>query len=142
MESDERRRRGGAPQEASGVTRIDTRAVPTLYVLLMAAWVYGFAAIDRELPPLLVFALLLAGGAVQVGAGFLIGRWAALGLGCVPVLLAAAASGAGSPLFAALVVLMAFPGTPLIGVGVWVRRWRDETRDDSPDSWLYGERAG
>jgi hypothetical protein len=123
------------------VNRIDTRNAPTLYVLLMAAWVYGFAAIDRELPPLLVFVLLLVGGAAQVAVGFVIGRWEALGLAVVPVLLSAAVAGPGSGLFVSLVVLMVFPGGPLIGGGVWARRWRDEMTDDSPDAWLYGERS-
>jgi hypothetical protein len=121
------------------VHRIDTRTAPTLYVIVMAAWVYGFAAVDRELPALFVFVLLLVAGAVQVGVGYLVGRWEAVGLAAIPILLAAAVSGLGSGLFVALVVLMVFPGAPLIAGGVWARRWHEEASDDSPDAWLYGE---
>lgn len=123
------------------VTSIDTRIVPTVYVLAMAALVYGLAALDRELAPVAAFCLLLVAGAVQVAGGFSVGRWSSLALGVIPVLLAAAATGPGSPFFAAVLVLMVFPGTPLIGLGVWARRRHDEARDPSPDAWLYGERA-
>ena len=105
----------------------------------MAAWVYGFASSQRQLSPWLVFVLLLGAGAAQVGAGFLIGRWEALALAAVPVLLGAAASGAGSTLCVTLVLLMVFPGAPLIGGGVWLRGWLEERGDHSPDSWLYGD---
>ena len=118
---------------------LSPRTASTWYVLLMAAWVYGFAGSDRELPALLVFVLLLGAGAIQVGAGYLIGRWEALALGVVPVLLAAASSGIGSSLFVTLVFLMIFPGAPLIGLGVWLRGLSEERGDRSPDSWLYGD---
>ena len=123
------------------MTRFNPRTAPTWYVLAMAGWVYGFASSDRQLPPLLVFALLLGAGAIQVGAGFVIGRWEALVLAGVPILLATAASGLGSTLWVTLVVLMIFPGTPLIALGVWLRGWTDERDDRSPDSWLYGDGA-
>jgi hypothetical protein len=133
---------GGAARQSAfqRVIRIDTRFVPSLYVIAMGAWVHGFAALDRELPPLLTFLVLLVAAGLQVAVGYAIGRWGALGLALVPIALATGVSGVGAPLFVALVVLMAFPGTPLIGLGVWARRWRDETSDDSPDAWLYGER--
>jgi hypothetical protein len=107
----------------------------------MAAWVYGFANSDRQLSPWLVFLLLLGAGAIQVGGGYLIGRWEALALAVVPILLAAAASGIGSTLWVTLVLLMIFPGGPLIAAGVWLRSWNEERDDHSPDSWLYGDNA-
>jgi hypothetical protein len=123
------------------VPSLDPRKVPTLYVILMAAWIYGFAAADRSLPALAVFVLLLAGAAVQVGAGYSIGRWEALGLAVVPVLVAVAAAGVSSSLWTTLVILMVFPGGPLIGLGVYLRHMEDERHDRSPDAWLYGEEA-
>jgi hypothetical protein len=122
--------------------RIDPRKVPTLYVIAMAAWIYGFAAADRSLPALVVFVLLLMGAAVQVWAGFEIGRWEAIGLAVVPVLLAVAAAGIDSSLWTTIVILMVFPGGPLIGLGVYLRRLEEERNDRSPDSWLYGEEPG
>jgi hypothetical protein len=121
------------------VTRFNTRTAPTWYVVLMAAWVYGFANSDRDLPALVVFVLLLGAGAIQVGAGYLIGRWEALVLALIPILLAGAASGVGSTLWVTLILLMIFPGGPLIGAGVWLSGWLDERGDRSPDSWLYGD---
>ena len=106
----------------------------------MAGWVYGFANADADLPAALVFVLLLGAGAVQVAAGYAIGRWEALVLAVVPVLLALAASGTDSSLWLTLVLLMVFPGGPLIGLGVLLRRWAAERDDASPDGWLFGER--
>jgi hypothetical protein len=120
--------------------RIDTRTAPTAYILLMAAWVFGFAHLDRDLPPFLVFSALLGAGAIQVALGYTLGRWAAVGLAVVPVVLAVAASGSDSGLWFTVVVLMIFPGAPFIALGVYLRRWKQERDDPSPDAWLYGER--
>ena len=125
---------------ARRVTTIDTRRAPTAYIVLMAMWVYGFANADAELPALLVFVLLLGAGAVQVAAGYVLGRWWALSLAAVPVLLGLAASGTGSSLWVTLVLLMIFPGAPLIALGVVLRGWVAEREDASPDGWLFGER--
>ena len=121
---------------------LDPRKVPTYYVIVMAAWIYGFAATDRSLPALAVFVLLLLGAGVQVAAGYSIGRWEALALAVVPVLLAVAASGLDSSLWTTLVILMIFPGAPLIGLGVYLRHMEEERNDRSPDAWLYGEDPG
>jgi hypothetical protein len=120
--------------------RIDTHTAPTAYILLMAAWVFGFANLDRELPPVLVFAALLGAGAIQVALGYVLGRWEAVGLAVIPVVLAVAASGTDSGLWFTVVVLMIFPGAPFIALGVYLRRWKEERDDPSPDAWLYGER--
>ena len=122
------------------VMTIETRRAPTAYIVLMALWVYGFANADAELPAVLVFVLLLGAGAVQVAAGYAVGRWAALSLAVVPVLLALAASGTRSSLWLTLVLLMTFPGAPLIALGVVLRGWAAERKDASPDGWLFGER--
>ena len=118
---------------------IDPRKAPTYYVLFMALWVYGFAAIDADLPAPLVFLALLAAGAVQVGLGYAIGRWEAIAMAAVPVLLAFAAAGRASSLWTTVFVLMVFPGAPLIALGVYARHLHEERHDDSPDAWLYGE---
>ena len=122
--------------------RIDTRTAPAIYIVLMGLWVYGFAATERELPPLVVFVLLLAAGAIQVAAGYTVGRWEALALAAVPLLVALAAAGRDSTLWVTVAVLMVFPGAPLLAGGVLLRTWLVERQDDSPDAWLYGDRAG
>jgi hypothetical protein len=134
--------KGGAARRDGSrrVNTIDTRRAPTAYILLMALWVYGLANADADLPAVLVFALLLGAGAVQVAAGYVLGRWEALVLAVVPVLLALAASGTDSSLWLTLVLLMVFPGAPLIALGVALRGWTAEREDTSPDGWLFGER--
>lgn len=122
------------------MSQLNTRTAATWYVLLMTLWVYGFGLINRQLPALAVFLLLMAAGAIHVGAGYLIGRWEALALAPVPVLLALAIGGLGSSLWVTLLLLMVFPGAPLIAAGVYFGLWQEERDDRSPDSWLYGER--
>lgn len=136
--------RGGAPETVwRRVTTLnDQRKAPALYALLMGVFVGGFAFVDATPPAFLAFTALLVAGAAQIGVGFVIGRWGALALGAVPILFAVAAAGPGSTLWTTVFVLMAFPGTPLIGAGVHLRQRFDERHDDSPDAWLYGEEPG
>jgi predicted transporter len=107
----------------------------------MALWIYGFAALNRPLPAVAVFLALLAAAAVQVVAGYAIGRWGALALGAAPVVIALAAAGVHSTLWTTVVVLTVFPGVPLIGLGVYLRRRWEERNDRRPDAWLYGEES-
>jgi hypothetical protein len=123
-------------------TLIDPRKAPALYALAMGLFVGGFALLDRTPPAFLAFVVLLLAGVLQIGAGFVIGRWGALGLGAVPILFAVAAAGPGSTLWTTVFVLMVFPGTPLIGAGVHLRHHLAEQHDDSPDNWLYGDEPG
>lgn len=120
----------------TAISRINRRNAPTLYVLAMAAWVYGFAASGREIPSWVVVPLLLLPVAVHVGAGYVIGRWEALALAAVPVVLAVAAAGFGNALWIFLVLLMVFPGAPLIAAGVALRQWRDPDDDPADDLWF------
>jgi predicted transporter len=76
---------------------------------------------------------------VQVAAGYAIGKWGALALGGAPVVIALAVAGVNSTLWTTVVVLTVFPGIPLIGLGVYLRRRWEERHDRSPDAWLYGE---
>ena len=122
------------------MSQLNTRTAATWYVLLMALWVYGFGVIDRQLPALVVFVVLLGAAAIHVGAGYLLARWEAIGLAAVPVLLAIAIAGLGSSLWVTILLLMVFPGAPLIAAGVYFSLWQADRDDRSPDSWLYGER--
>jgi hypothetical protein len=122
------------------VTRIDTRTAPPAYIAAMAIWVYGFVHAGDSLPAVVVFVLLLAAGAMQLAVGYLVGRWEALALAAAPVLIALAAAGTDSSLWVTVLLLMVFPGAPLLAFGVVLRGWVAERHDPSPDGWLYGER--
>lgn len=123
----------------SRLDALDARRAPTFYIVAMAVWIYGFAAANRSLPAVAVFLALLAAAAVQVLAGYAIGRWGALLLGLAPIVIALAVAGFDSTLWSTVVVLTVFPGVPLIGLGVYLRRRWEERNDRSPDAWLYGE---
>lgn len=117
--------------------RINPRTAPTIYIVFMAVWVYGFAGAHWSLPAPAVFLLLLLPALVHFGLGYVVARWEALSLAAVPVLLALAASGFHSLLWISLVLLMIFPGAPLIAAGVYVREWQKWREDPSSDAWLY-----
>jgi hypothetical protein len=52
------------------------------------------------------------------------------------VIVAAIAGGLPSPLWAAVVLLTAFPGVPLIALGVFVREWLEKRDPSYVDPWL------
>jgi hypothetical protein len=97
------------------------------YVGFMTAWIYGVAALDRDLPGILVFVLLVLPVALHVWVGFAIGREEALLLTCYPPLLAFVAPGLGQLLAVTLLILMICPGAPLVFAAVFTRK-----RIDSP----------
>lgn len=103
------------------------------YVGFMTAWIYGFANLERDLPSLLVFLLLLLPIFIHLGAGFVIGRLEALYLACFPPLLALVGPGLALPLWAPLLILMIFPGAPLIAAGHFLRRWLEP---EEPAEWF------
>jgi hypothetical protein len=103
-----------------------TRGVAA-YVGFMTAWIYGVAALDRDLPGVLVFVLLILPVALHAWVGFVIGREEALLLAAYPPLLAFVAPGLGQLLAITLLILMICPGAPLLFAGVFTRK-----RIDSP----------
>ena len=115
---------------------IKTRNVPALYIGFMGAWIYGFAASSNRPPSLLVVLLFLLPIAVHLAVGYAIGRWEALVLAGVPVLVAIVAAGLASGLWIFMALLMIFPGGPLIGAGVYLRQWREEKENPNDDVWL------
>ena len=118
------------------INELSPRRGAVLYGVLMTLWIVGFAATERPLPTALVVVLLLLPAAVHFGVGYVVRDWWALYLTAVPVLVAAVAGGLPSGLWAAVVLLTAFPGAPLVAAGVWVRE-RLERRDPSyVDPWL------
>ncbi len=118
------------------MSAINRRTAPSIYVILMGAWVYGFAASDRDPPAAIVFLLFLLAAALHVAVGYVVGRWEAAALAAVPVVLALAASGIDSPLWVFLFLLAIFPGAPLVAGGVCLRRWREQPEDPLDDLWF------
>lgn len=104
-----------------------------VYAGFMTLWIYGFANTERNLPGLLVFVLLLAPIFVHLGAGYVIGRQEALYLACFPPVLALLGPALASGLWLSLVLLMIFPGAPLIAGGFGLRLWSD--RDVTDENW-------
>jgi hypothetical protein len=119
------------------MNELSARTAALLYGGTMTAWVVGFASTNRELPAVVVVVLLLLPAAVHFGLGYVVADWWALYLAAVPVVVAAVAGGGlPSPLWVSVVLLTAFPGAPLIALGVYVRE-RLERRDPSyVDPWL------
>lgn len=114
-------------------TRATYARAAAVYVGFMTLWIYGFANTERNLPGVLVFLLLLAPIFVHLGAGYVIGRQEALYLACFPPVLALLGPGIASGLWLSLLLLMIFPGAPLIAGGFGLRFWSD--RDVTDDNW-------
>jgi hypothetical protein len=94
-----------------------------LYLGFMAAWTYGFANASYDLPGPLVFVLLVLPCLLHAGVGFAVGRHEALWLAAFPPALAFLGPGMASVLAFTLVLLMIFPGAPLLLLGIVARRW-------------------
>ena len=119
------------------IDKLNARTAPTVYVLFMAAWIYGFADAHWKLPPAFGVALLVLPAFVHVGLGYVIGRWNAVALAAAPIVIALAAAGIHSALWVSLALLMIFPGAPLIAGGVYLRERRAAREDDASEPWLY-----
>lgn len=101
-----------------------------LYLAFMAAWTYGFANARYDLPGVLVFVLLVLPCVLHAGVGFAVGRHEALWLAAFPPALAFLAPGMASILAFTLVLLMIFPGAPLLLLGIVARRWAEPQQVD------------
>jgi hypothetical protein len=103
-----------------------------LYVALMAAWIYGFAATSHgEGTTAGVIGLLLL-AAIHLGAGLVVARWWAvlLPIGAIAVALPAGTPDVGGepfPIWFSL-VLFALPEAALVALGVLVARKRAGNR--------------
>lgn len=118
------------------IEELSPRRGALLYAVFMTLWIVGFAATENPLPGPVVLLLLVLPAAVHFALGYVVRDWSALYVTGVPVVVAAAVGGLPSSLWAAVVLLTAFPGAPLVALGVWVRD-RLERRDPSYiDPWL------
>lgn len=118
------------------INGLGERTAIAVYTIVMAVWIVVFARTERALPAVVVVVLLLLPAVVHFGLGYVIADWKALYFTGVPIVVAAVAGGLPSALWAAVVLLTAFPGAPLVAGGVFVRD-RLERRDPAyVDPWL------
>jgi hypothetical protein len=115
---------------------LSPRRGAVLYGVVMTLWVVGFAGTEIPLPTVVVLVLLVLPAAVHFALGYVVREWWALYLTAVPIVVAAVAGGLPSGLWAAVVLLTAFPGAPLVALGVWVRNWLERRDPSYVDPWL------
>jgi hypothetical protein len=118
------------------INEISPRKAAVAYGAFMTSWILGFASTDHPLPSVVVLFLLVLPAGVHFALGYLVRDWWALYLAAVPVVVAAIAGGLPSALWAAVVLLTAFPGAPLIALGIYVREWLERRDPSYVDPWL------
>lgn len=118
------------------INELNSRTAVVGYSVFMALWIVAFARTERALPAVAVIVLLLLPALVHFGLGYVVADWRALYLAAVPVVVAAVAGGLPSALWAAVVLLTAFPGAPLIAAGVYVRTWLERRDPAYVDPWM------
>ncbi len=118
------------------INEIESRTAVVGYSVFMALWIVAFARTEHALPAVVVFVLLVLPAVVHFGLGYVVADWRALYLAAVPVVVAAVAGGLPSALWAAVVLLTAFPGAPLIAAGVYVRTWLERRDPAYVDPWM------
>jgi hypothetical protein len=93
-----------------------------LYLGFMTVWVYGFANTQRDLPGLVMLVALILPMFLHFAIGFAMPRQEAFGLLAFPPLLALVGPGVNTMLWVPLVMMMVFPGAPLVLLGLFLRR--------------------
>jgi hypothetical protein len=111
--------------ERTPATRLTYFKASLAYVSFMTVWVYGFANTEEHVPGILIFFGLLGAMLVHFGAGFAIPRQETFALLAFPPLLAILGPGVNSVLWVPLVLMMVFPGAPLVLLGLWLRNRMD-----------------
>jgi hypothetical protein len=128
---------GGVADFVERIDEMSPRRGAVVYAVVMTVWIFGFAATEWNLPAPVVLVLLLLPAALHFGLGYVARDWWALYLVAVPIVAAAAAGGGlPSPLWVAVVLLTAFPGAPLVALGVYVREWLERRDPSYVDPWM------
>jgi len=81
--------------------------------------------VQRHVPGVFIFLALMAAMFVHFGAGFAVPRQETFALLAFPPLLAILGPGVNSLLWVPLVLMMVFPGAPLVLLGLWLRNRMD-----------------
>jgi hypothetical protein len=111
--------------ERTPATRLTYFKASLAYLGFMTLWMYGFANTEEHVPGILIFFGLLGPMLVHFGAGFAIPRQETFALLAFPPLLAILGPGVNSLLWVPLVLMMVFPGAPLVLLGLWLRKRLD-----------------
>jgi hypothetical protein len=93
-----------------------------IYLGFMTLWVYGFANTERHVPGIAIFLALVLGMVVHFFTGFAIPRQETFALLAFPPLLALVGPGVNMVLWVPIVMMMVFPGAPLVLLGLFLRR--------------------
>jgi hypothetical protein len=108
--------------ERTPATRLTYIKASLGYLGFMTVWVYGFANTQEHVPGILIFFGLLGAMLVHFIAGFAMPRQETFALLTFPPFLALVGPGVKSLLWVPLVLMMVFPGVPLVLGGLWLRR--------------------
>ena len=93
-----------------------------LYLGFMTAWVYGFANSERDVPSIVMLVALVLPLLLHFGVGFAMPREETFALLAYPPFLALVGPGVDTALWVPLVMMMVFPGAPLVLLGLFLRR--------------------
>jgi hypothetical protein len=105
-----------------------------LYLGFMTAWVYGFANTERDIPGVVMIVALVLPMLLHFGIGFAMPRQETFALLAYPPFLALVGPGVDTALWIPLVMMMVFPGMPLLLLGLFLRR-RAEPQE--VEDWFY-----
>lgn len=108
--------------ERTPATRLTYVKASLVYLSFMTLWVYGFANTERHVPGLGILVALVLAMIVHFGTGFAMPRQETFALLAFPPFLALVGPGVNSLLWVPLVLMMVFPGAPLVLGGLWLRR--------------------
>ena len=93
-----------------------------IYLAFMTLWVYGFANTERHVPGIAILLALVLGMVVHFVTGFAMPRRETFALLAFPPLLALVGPGVNMVLWVPIVMMMVFPGAPLVLLGLFLRR--------------------
>ena len=93
-----------------------------IYLGFMTLWVYGFANTERHVPGIAILLALVLGMVVHFVTGFAMPRQETFALLAFPPLLALVGPGVNLVLWVPIVMMMVFPGAPLVLLGLFLRR--------------------
>jgi hypothetical protein len=93
-----------------------------VYLGFMTVWVYVFANTERHVPGIFMLVALVLPMILHFGAGFVMPRQETFALLAFPPLLALVGPGVNALLWVPLLLMMIFPGAPLVLLGLYLRR--------------------
>ena len=108
--------------ERTPQTRATYIKASLVYLGFMTLWVYAFANTERHVPGIFMFVALVLPMLLHFGVGFAVPRQETFALLSYPPLLALVGPGVNTLLWVPLVMMMVFPGAPLVLLGLFLRR--------------------